>query len=280
MTPKIKLSQARKEDYVELATAMNRKLKTMPIRLSLNLGELFVGHDYTVPVNIIPYAVPIVERKFDYYEIGFGVRSNKDDVKQIATLAREGHLKKEVVEEWIKADLKDKDVKEDFVAQELLVSLLWCFETDKYLFNSLVGHYYDVRYHPETNILYCGDAYSGRLRNQGLMKTLFRNIGEVVDFDDLSGIKLDGIIEKNTNDMFDALAARISEPQEICKALESEYVKSPYTRLLYGLGFKQMHLGVDKYKDKKDRLYGRWYLCSIEGRKSDKLEFFMHQEKD
>jgi hypothetical protein len=273
---KIKLSQVRKQDYTELAVAMNKLLREKPITLSLNLGELFVGHDYSVPIAIVPTAEPVIDTKYgaDYYELGFGIRLAKEDKKRITSIARQCSLKNEVIEDWIRRAGKRKDLKDTFDAQEFLESLLRHFETDRSLCQSLVGHYYDIRYHPETNRVYATDLYSGKLRGQGLLTNVFKSIGEIVDFNDLDYLQIDEIVEKNTIDTFESIILKTKDPIEICEAFKTEYQKSPFLRLFYGLGFLDMELRT--YGDKKDK--DAIYLGSIAGRKSPDLRFSMHKE--
>jgi hypothetical protein len=274
MTEKIKLSQVREEDYTQLAVAMNKMLRTRPIKASLDLGELFVGRDYAVPITVIPYAKAVIDRQFSNPEISFGVRPHKDDRKKITTLARDGALRKEVVEEWIKGDYdEEKYLEGTNKDNRLLESLLMSFETQELLFDNLVIMDYDVRYNPQANELISDNIYSGRLKYQGLMKTFFNTLGDIVDFNDLSRIRIEDIIEENTTTMFECITTRTRSNYEISKALESDYTKSPFMRLLCGLGFRDIRLGVDRYKCKLS-------LCNIEGRKSDNLRFSTYRERD
>jgi hypothetical protein len=277
MNPKIKLSPVRKEDYENLAVRLNNELSKMPITLSLDLGQFFQGHDYTTPITIFASSDPIIERSADYYQLGFGIRPDEEDKKRIVNLARNGSLRSEVIEDWIRRKDNETEPMEDYEAQEMLELLLIDFEEDKNLFSKLIGAYYDIRYIPESNLLVSDDAYSGRLRNQGMMKYLFRNIGEVIDLSDLSGIKIGSIVESNTIGLFDAIVKKHKDPNKICENVRTEYLKSPFMRLLYGLGFRDMQLGVYKGEEEKEE---EIYLGNVLGRKSEQLKFSLQVEED
>jgi hypothetical protein len=216
---KIKLSQIRKEDYEQAAAEISERLRQQEPRvLGLDLGLFFKNKSGIFEARLWPYAA-----KWNSNCIGFEVDTDAED------------------EERFKEILKTGVPNLEKIASE---GRVWPSEEEihqtSHPFMSTTGIRYALTYHPDSNLISTSSLYSGHYANQKVLTWFFDTIGHVVDFEDLSALKMEAVNEDNTENLFDELAAKTRDYKELAQAFKLEYKRSPFMRLLYGQGFKDM----------------------------------------
>lgn len=216
---KIKLSQIREEDYAKAAAEISDRLRQQePKVLGLDLGSFFKNKSGIFEARLWPYAA-----KWNGGYLGFEVDTDDYDEERFKEILKTGVLNLERI------------------AKE---GRIWPSEEEMQRTNhplmSTTGIRYALVYHPDSNLISTSSLYSGHYANQRVLTWFFDTIGHVVDFEDLSALRMEAVNEDNTKNLFDELAAKNEDYKKLAEAFKLEYKRSPLMRLLYGQGFRDM----------------------------------------
>lgn len=216
---KIKLSQINVNDYARAVTEISERLRQQEPRvLGLDLGLVFKNISGVFEARLRPYAA-----KWNSRYIGFEVETYAEDEQKFKEILKTGAVNLEKI---------------------ALANRIWPSgeEMDKtnHPFMSTTGIKYALAYHPDSNILSTSSLYSGYYANQRVLTWFFDTIGRIIDFNDLSALKLEAVNEEKTENLFDELAAKNEDYNQLGEAFKIEYKRSPLIRLLYGQGFRDM----------------------------------------
>lgn len=235
---KVKLSKVSIKDCAEVCKNINlRFLSFKPLKVCFELGRFFseIKGRYEVDVFTESEAM-IPENGYEYYHaIAFDFKFNDEQTEYLAKLIRTSRLNDSVINRLHRDYFYVHEKKPESFEQ-----ILETFENNNELVGDFFRTYMDVQYFPEKNSLWADDLYTGIFKGQRLLTGFYENIGRVVDFDDLECLSIESIVEGRTTRMFDELREKIPNDEYLCEKLKRKYVKSPFMRLLKGLGFEDM----------------------------------------
>jgi len=259
----IKLRDINKEDYENLAVDLSRKFSNLnPKKLKLRLEDFFEDFRGEMEFNSFVNVYPIVDKSINYYELSFDFIFD-ENYKELSSLIKEKELNRKVVRELRRFYHKIYDDKK----LESLESVFELFEDEKDLFEFVTSFFVDLRYRYNSNYLHTHNIYTGYFKNQGLMNYLFESLNKFIDLEDLDYIEIDDIVEKNTCNMFNKLRKKIPNDDYLVELLKRKYVKSPFMRAFYKLGFKKMNIIADDN-----------FISTIRANKSDELSFSISKD--